>query len=82
MAKQKRKNTEIYEIISYNIKKYRKKKGITQAQLAELVGVSHEYIRRIESEKGEKTFTIYTISEIAKALDVDIRNVFDPNDEE
>ena len=42
----------IYEQIARNIKKYRNKAGITQAVLAERVGVSHEFIRRIESKKG------------------------------
>ena len=51
----------IYEQIAHNIKKYRHKAGITQAVLAERVGVSHEFIRRIESKKGVKTFSIDTI---------------------
>ena len=34
----------IYEQIAKNIKKYRKEAGITQAVLAEKVGVSHEFI--------------------------------------
>ena len=38
----------IYEQISKNIKKYRMEAGITQAELAERVGVSHEFIRRNE----------------------------------
>ena len=46
----------IYEQIARNIKKYRHEAGITQAVLAERVGVSHEFIRRIESKKGVKTF--------------------------
>ena len=44
----------IYEQIARNIKKYRKMAGITQAVLAEKVGVSHEFIRRIESKKGSQ----------------------------
>ena len=43
---------DLYEKIALNIKKYRKEAGITQAVLAERVGVSHEFIRRIESTKG------------------------------
>lgn len=46
----------IYEQIAQNIKKYRKAAGITQAVLAENVGVSHEFIRRIESKKVLKHF--------------------------
>lgn len=61
----------IYEQIARNIKKYRKLKGITQATLAEEVGVSHEFIRRIESKKGVKTFSVDTIWKISIALDID-----------
>ena len=38
----------IYEQIAKNIKKYRMIAGITQAELAERIGVSHEFIRRNE----------------------------------
>lgn len=66
----------IYEIISNNIKKYRKLRGITQAELAERVDLSHEFIRRIESNKGKKNFSIDTIYRIAVALDVDVDQFF------
>ncbi len=66
----------IYEIISNNIKKYRKLRGITQAELAERVDLSHEFIRRIESSKGKKNFSIDTIYRIAVALDVDVDQFF------
>lgn len=68
---------DIYEQIAINIKKYRKEVGITQAQLAEKVNVSHEFIRRIESKKGKKTFSIDTIYKISQALEIDIKNLFD-----
>ena len=41
----------IYDTIRRNIRKYRKEKGLTSAQLAEMVGLSHDFIRQIESEK-------------------------------
>lgn len=66
----------IYDVISHNIKKYRKKRGITQAELAEMVDLSHEFIRRIESVKGKKNFSIDTIYRIADALKVDINELF------
>ncbi len=67
---------DIYEQISKNIKKYRKEAGITQADLAEKVGLSHEFIRRIESKKGRKTFTIDTIYKISIALNIDVAKLF------
>ncbi len=62
----------IYEQVAKNIKKYRKIAGITQAELAEAIGVSHEFIRRIESKKGKKTFSFQTVWNISKALNVSL----------
>lgn len=67
----------IYEQISRNIKKYRTEVGITQAVLAERVGVSHEFIRRIESKKGVKTFSVDTIWKISLALDINPGKLFE-----
>lgn len=68
---------DIYVVIAQNIKKYRKAKGITQAKLAEMVDLSHEFIRRIESKKGQKTFSVETIYRIALALDVSVSKLFE-----
>lgn len=68
---------DLYEKIALNIKKYRKEAGITQAVLAERVGVSHEFIRRIESTKGRKTFSIDTIYKISLVLDIPISKLFE-----
>lgn len=70
---------DLYDKISKNIKKYRKNSNITQAVLAERVGVSHEFIRRIESEKGKKTFSVDTLYKISLALDIPIQKLFDEN---
>ena len=67
----------IYEQIARNIKRYRKEVGITQAVLAEKVGVSHEFIRRIESKKGIKTFSIDTIWKISLVLNIDPGRLFE-----
>ena len=39
----------IYDTVRLNIRKYRRKKGITQQELADLADLSHGYIRDIES---------------------------------
>ena len=67
----------IYEQIARNIKKYSKEAGITQAVLAEKVGVSHEFIRRIESKKGIKTFSIDTIWKISLVLNIEPGKLFE-----
>ena len=67
----------IYEQIARNIKIYRHEAGITQAVLAERVGVSHEFIRRIESKKGVKTFSVDTIWKISLALNIEVGKLFE-----
>ena len=60
----------IYEQIAKNIKKYRNIAGISQPELAERVGVSHEFIRRNESKKGRKSFSVDTVWKISVALNI------------
>lgn len=42
-------NSNIYNIIGKNIKKYRKQKGLTQRQLAEINFLSDSFIAKLES---------------------------------
>lgn len=62
--------SNIYDVIRRNIKKYRKAKNMTSAQLAELVDLSHDFIRQIESEKTAYNFSVDTLYKISVALDV------------
>lgn len=50
------------------VSKIRKAKGLTQAQLAELVGVSQAHISRLEN--GDDSASLKLIYEIAHALNV------------
>lgn len=63
-------NTNIYDTIRKNIKKYRKERGMTSAKLAELVDLSHDFIRQIESDKTAYNFSVDTFYRISVALDV------------
>ena len=58
--------------IRRNIKKYRKEKGMTAAQLAEAVNLSHDFIRQIESEKVRYNFSVETFYKISVALDISL----------
>ena len=51
------------------IKEFRKKRGITQEQLAELAETSYKYIQRIEG-KNPPDVRLTTIVRLAKALKV------------
>ena len=65
-----------YDIVRKNIKKYRKIAGLTQQELADMIGVSMHYISQIESAKPYKYFTLVIIGRIADALNIDIKDLF------
>ena len=66
----------IYMVVAKNIKYYRKSRNMTQAQLAEKTEYSHEFIRRIEAPNAKKYFSIDTLVQIAKALDIKMEDLF------
>ena len=63
---------DIYNTIRRNIKKYRLEKGLTSAQLAEMVDLSHDFIRQIQSEKAEYNLSVETFYKISVALGVSL----------
>ena len=74
-------NPNIYDTIRRNIKKYRKRKGITSAELAEAVDLSHDFIRQIESEKTAYNFSVDTFYKISVALDVKLDDLIQEDEE-
>ena len=68
---------DIYNTIRRNIKKYRKEKGLTAAELAELIGRSHDFIRQIESEKVAYNFSVETFYRISVALGVSMNRLIE-----
>lgn len=56
--------------LGQKIAQAREKKGITQTELAEKVGVSSVFICRVES--GYKVPGVFVLKEIAKTLDVTV----------
>ena len=69
--------TDIYLIVSHNIKKYRLKNGMTQKELAIKSGYSYAYIRRVEGPKCIKNFSIQTIFRLSLVLNIDIKQLFE-----
>ena len=65
-------DNDIYGTIRKNIRKYRREKNITSATLAEMVGLSHEFIRQIQSDKAAYNFSVETLYKISVALDVSL----------
>jgi transcriptional regulator with XRE-family HTH domain len=60
--------------VGHNLKEARKKKGLTQAQLAEMVGTSPKYISRIENYRAN--FSVYLAYKIAWVLKVPMDELF------
>lgn len=63
-------DNDIYNTIRRNIRKYRKKRGLTSSQLAEMVNLSHDFIRQIQSDKAGYNFSVDTFYRISVALEV------------
>lgn len=74
-------DNDIYNTIRKNIKIYRKQKKLTSAKLAELVGLSHDFIRQIESEKTAYNFSVDTFYKISVALDVTLDMLIQKNND-
>ena len=72
-------DNDIYNTIRKNIRKYRKEKGMTSAQLAERVGLSHDFIRQIQSEKAGYNFSVDTFVKISIVLGVELDKLIEKN---
>lgn len=60
-----------YRNIGLKIAYYRKKKGYTQAKLAEQIGMSAAYLGQIERGNRGNSFSLETLYQIADALEID-----------
>lgn len=67
------------EIIANNIRKLRQMQKLSQEDFAEKAELHRTYIGSIE--RGERNVSVDNLERIAKALGVDIRKLFDDNDE-
>jgi putative transcriptional regulator len=65
-------------MIKNNVSQYRKKAGLTQLQLSNIVGVTRRTV--ISLEKGGYTPSLLLELTIAKALDTDINKIFSLED--
>lgn len=80
MAVKKEESTEYKRLrnnISFNIRKYRKEKHLTQEELAEHANISYDFMRRIENTKGGCGFSVFTLYKIALALGVTMDELAD-----
>jgi DNA-binding XRE family transcriptional regulator len=61
------------------IKVWREYRGLTQQQLADMVGISKPYLSQLET--GKRTGTTEVLSAIAEALNVSLEQVAEPKKE-
>lgn len=66
-----------YKEVSLKIAYYRKKKGYTQTQLAEMVGISSNYLSLIERGNKGQSYSMETLFKIAEALDVNANDLLE-----
>ena len=59
---------DVRRVVGDNVKRLRKAAGLSQAGLAELMGVDRAYISGLE--RGQRNPTIVTLWHIGQALDV------------
>lgn len=74
-------NDNYMKTISDNIKKYRLEAGITQEQLAADVGLSYDFVRRLEFKKGEIGCSLETLYKISVVLNQPMYKFLKNNDD-
>ncbi|MBE6931797.1 MAG: helix-turn-helix transcriptional regulator [Ruminococcaceae bacterium] len=59
-----------YKMVGLKVAYYRKVKGLTQEQLAEIMGVGTSFIGQIEAVNIDKSISLETLFRISKALEI------------
>jgi len=67
--------SNLQTLLGARIKKLRNRAGLTQAQLAERVEISDEFLSRME--RGAKAPSLHTAEKVARALGVSMKELFD-----
>jgi transcriptional regulator with XRE-family HTH domain len=66
---------DVRRMVGHNVRRLRIAAGLSQAELAERMGVDRAYVSGLEL--GQRNPTIVTLWHIAKALGVRLRQFFD-----
>ena len=61
---------DVRQIVGENIRRYRRDKGLSQQEVANLMGVDRAYISGLEL--GQRNPTVITLWHAAQALDVEV----------
>lgn len=71
------KHEQEYKMIGLNVAYYRKLKGISQLQLAELIGLSRTHISNIEAPNMPTAVSLETLLDIADTLNIPAKKLLD-----
>ena len=72
-------NEGLKMIIGNNIKKYRIIRGLTQEELAKLIGCTTPLIGALESSKMCQGISVYNLYKISKSLNISVEKLFEEN---
>jgi len=64
-------NTERKEALSYAISYYRRKKGYSQEQMAELLGISRQHLAAVEAPSMDRGLSLELLFNIATVLEIE-----------
>jgi len=70
------KEHELRQLLSINIKRFRNRRGWSQAKLAERLDISTNFLSDIETQKG--WVSPLTLVKLASALDIEVYELFKP----
>ncbi len=70
-------NEEKYRQLGLNISHYRKIKGLSQEQLAEMVHISRGHLSHIEAPNMSSSFSIAMLFDISTALGIEVKQLFE-----
>jgi transcriptional regulator with XRE-family HTH domain len=70
-------NSERYKNIGLKIAGFRAKRGLTQQQLADRIGISKSYLSKIESPNTAKSFSLDVLFSISDELNINITDFFE-----
>ena len=68
----------VRNLLSKNIKRYRRQKGWSQALLAEKMDISTSYLSDIETKRG--WVSPFSLAKLANALEIEVFELFKPEE--
>ena len=64
---------DLQKVVGRNLRTYRKKKGLSQEDFADFVGVHRTYMGGLE--RGERNLTLRSVERLAEAIGVPVREL-------